>query len=304
MRKEFISGLTELAAADARIVLITADLGWGVLEPFGAKFPSRFFNVGVTEQAMVGVATGLAARGLIPYCYTIATFAVARTFEFLRNGPVAHGLPVRLVGVGPGFEYSHDGFTHYALEDVGLLANQPGVTIVAPRDSASAGVFGSSGFSEDGLVYIRLSKNTSSEPILMQNVVDVVGSVEPDDVLIIFFGDAVARCREVCDELRTRGVDPVPAFLEVLDSTLDSLALQVVASRVRRVLVVENHYVRGGVGSLLTDLLASAGWSGRIWKWGIENFPGSDTGTLEGMMRRHMTAPMAVCESIATNVLS
>jgi transketolase C-terminal domain/subunit len=71
---------------------------------------------------------------------------------------------------------------------------------------------------------------------------------------------------------------------------------------VRRILVVENHYVRGGVGSLLTDRLAVAGWSGRIWKLGIERFPGSDTGTLEGMMRRHMTAPGAVYESIAADV--
>src|SRR5690348_9024926 len=107
-----------------------------VVEPFRARFPDRFINVGVSEQNMIGIATGLAEGGWRPYTYSIATFAALRPFEFIRNGPVLHHLPVRMVGMGMGFEYGHGGPSHYALEDVGALRTFPGLTIVIPADSA------------------------------------------------------------------------------------------------------------------------------------------------------------------------
>src|SRR3954468_1576453 len=121
MRGAFATTLTELAARDRRIVLLTGDLGYMALEPFAEQHPDRFFNVGVAEQNMVGLATGLAEAGFVPFVYSIVTFATLRPYEFIRNGPVLHGLPVRVVGVGGGFEYGHAGPTHHGLEDVGVL---------------------------------------------------------------------------------------------------------------------------------------------------------------------------------------
>ena len=89
MRSDFVDELVELAEADERIVLLTGDLGFMVLEPFAERFPDRFFNVGVAEQNMIGVATGLAEAGFVPFAYSIATFASLRPYEFIRNGPVA-----------------------------------------------------------------------------------------------------------------------------------------------------------------------------------------------------------------------
>ncbi|HEY9713765.1 MAG TPA: transketolase, partial [Chroococcales cyanobacterium] len=117
MRGAFARTLTELAAQDSRIYLLTGDLGYMALEPFKEKFPDRFINVGVAEQNMVGIATGLAEAGLIPVCYSIVTFASLRPYEFIRNGPILHQLPVRIAGVGGGVEYGHNGATHYGLED-------------------------------------------------------------------------------------------------------------------------------------------------------------------------------------------
>src|SRR5438093_13706937 len=113
MRRAFAETLAELAKEDPRIVLLTADLGFMALEPFADAFPERFFNVGVAEQNMVGAATGLAEAGFIPFVYSIVTFAVLRPFEFIRNGPVAHQLPVRIVSVGGGFEYGYNGISQY-----------------------------------------------------------------------------------------------------------------------------------------------------------------------------------------------
>ena len=129
MRYAFVTTLLELAERDERILLLTGDLGFTVLEPFAEKFPyrsdlrrNRFFNVGVAEQNMVGVGTGLAEAGYIPFLYSIATFAAIRPYEFIRNGPALHRLPVRIVGVGGGFEYGSAGPTHWALEDIALMA--------------------------------------------------------------------------------------------------------------------------------------------------------------------------------------
>src|SRR3972149_5485094 len=134
MRIAFTKTLAELAEQDPRILLLTGDLGYMALEPFSERFPDRFFNVGVAEQNMVGIATGLAEAGFIPFVYSIVTFATLRPYEFIRNGPILHRLPVRIVGVGGGLEYGHNGMSHYGLEDVGVMRIQPGITLVAPAD--------------------------------------------------------------------------------------------------------------------------------------------------------------------------
>ena len=125
MRKAFIQSLCDLAARDERVMLLTADLGWSVLEPFAERFPKRFLNVGVAEQNMLGIATGLARQGFVPFVYSIATFASMRCYEQFRNGPVLHGLPVRVVGTGGGFAYGHAGPTHHAIEDLSIARTLP-----------------------------------------------------------------------------------------------------------------------------------------------------------------------------------
>ena len=93
MRAAFIRALTDVAAADPRVVLLVGDLGYTVVEPFAEAYPKRFFNVGVAEQNMIGIATGLAEGGFIPYAYSIATFAALRPYEFIRNGPITTSCP-------------------------------------------------------------------------------------------------------------------------------------------------------------------------------------------------------------------
>src|SRR5258708_20212645 len=99
MRATFTKTLIELADHDPRIMLLTADLGYMVFEPFQQKHPERFINTGVAEQNMIGLATGLAESGFIPFTYSIVTFATLRPYEFIRNGPILHQLPVRIAGV-------------------------------------------------------------------------------------------------------------------------------------------------------------------------------------------------------------
>ena len=135
------------------------DLGYMALEAFADPFPDRFVNVGVAEQNMVGMATGLAEAGFIPYCYSIGTFASLRAYEMIRNGPITHGLPVQIVGVGGGFEYGHNGVSHYPIEDVGLMRIQPGMAVITPADHRQARAAVLSTWDHPGPVYYRLGKD-------------------------------------------------------------------------------------------------------------------------------------------------
>ena len=164
MRKAFVEAMLELAHRDERVIVLTADLGYMAFESFAQAFPNRFFNVGVAEQNMIALATGLAEAGFIPYCYSIANFAALRPYEFIRNGPVLHRLPVRIVGMGGGIEYPTNGATHYALDDVGALRVQPDLAIYTPADSAQTRriIFDTAGV--PGPIYFRLSKADSIVP--------------------------------------------------------------------------------------------------------------------------------------------
>ncbi|RVC72585.1 hypothetical protein EN745_34195 [Mesorhizobium sp. M4A.F.Ca.ET.022.05.2.1] len=160
MRREFIAKLCELAARDPRIMLLTADLGFSVVEPFAQAYPDRFVNVGVAEQNMIGIATGLAEAGFLPFCYSIATFATLRPYEFIRNGPVAHELPVRIVGVGGGFDYGTGGSTHHSLEDIAVMRALPGMMVLAPVDGPQAAAALDCVWSAPSPVYFRLGKDS------------------------------------------------------------------------------------------------------------------------------------------------
>lgn len=113
MREVFSDTLADIADRDSHVVLLVADLGYHVLDSFRTRHPDKFINVGVSEQLMIGMATGLAKEGLHPYCYSISTFALLRPLEFIRNGPLHHHLPVKIVGVGRGEEYENMGETHW-----------------------------------------------------------------------------------------------------------------------------------------------------------------------------------------------
>lgn len=261
MRREFIDGLSSLAASDDRIVLLTADLGFSVLEPFAQHFPGRFFNVGAAEQGMIAVATGLARGGLVPYCYSIASFAVGRTWEFLRNGPVAHGLTMGLIGVGPGFDYGVDGHTHHALEDVGLLRMLPQARILCPSDAKSARDFGSSPLTPGVLTYFRLSRQSLRCPV--PDLGQLRDSGEEFPVAVVALGDAWGKAVKIHQALTDLGRLSTVCVVEELGSKMAEEKLKTL-SKFPTLVTVENHLTRGGLATALSEQLSDGGWSGRM----------------------------------------
>ncbi len=297
MRNAFVGALTALAGRDERVVLLTGDLGFSVLEEFADSYPDRFYNAGVAEQNMMGMATGLAEAGFTPFVYSIATFASMRGYEFVRNGPVLHDLPVRIVGVGGGFDYSTNGVTHYALEDVAIMRAQPGLRIAAPADPAHAVSALAAGAAHDGPVYFRLGKRSEAVPGLDEDFawgrMPVLGDGE--DVAIIALGTVTSEAVGAAGLLAAQGVK---ASVGVLASVTpppveDILAL---AARVRLVVTVEAHY-GGGAGSVVAEVLAEHGLGVRLVRILVDRVPRGRTGSYGFMLREHGLAPEQIAET-------
>jgi transketolase len=299
MRSTFVRTLEELADRDPRILLLTADLGYTVLEPFAERFPDRFFNVGVAEQNMVGLATGLADAGFLPFLYSIATFASLRAYEFVRNGPVFHRLPVRIVGVGGGFEYGPAGPTHHALEDVGVMRIQPGLRVIAPADAQQTRTALLATWDAEGPTYYRLGKDERSE------VRGLNGAFEPGrvqwvrdgaDLLLIGMGSAALEAVAAADALGARGVDcGVVVVASINPAPTDDLAGAL--GRFRLALVVEAHYVVGGVGSLVSEVIAERGLDCRVVRCGVRAAPSGITGSQAYLNAIHGIASASVVET-------
>lgn len=134
MRNAFIEELLIAAETNKNIVLVVADLGYGVIEPFAKRFPERFFNAGVAEQNMMSLAAGLASEGFHVFVYSIANFPTFRCAEQIRNDVDYHNLPVTVVAVGGGLAYGNLGYSHHAVQDYALIRSMPNMLIAAPGD--------------------------------------------------------------------------------------------------------------------------------------------------------------------------
>ncbi len=134
MRNTFIKELIERAEHNKRIVLVVGDLGFGVVEEFAQRYPTRFFNAGVAEQNMMGLCAGIASEGYHVFAYSIANFPTFRCAEQLRNDVDYHKLPVTIVAVGGGLAYGNLGYSHHAVQDFALMRILPNMLISAPGD--------------------------------------------------------------------------------------------------------------------------------------------------------------------------
>jgi transketolase len=281
MRRAFVETLTELAGRDERILLLTADLGYQALEPFAEKHPGRFFNVGVAEQNMVGLATGLAEAGFVPFVYSITPFAVLRPYEFIRNGPIQHRLPVRIVGVGGGLEYGTNGLSHYGLEDVAVMRTQPGITIIAPADGQQTRRAVAATWDLPGPIYYRLGKDDKAVVPGLEGRFEV-GKIqrlkEGTDLLLIAMGSVATEAAAAAAELAARGVNcSLVIVAQVSPAPMDELAD--LLGRHAVALTVEAHYRVGGVGSLVAEVIAERGLDCRLVRCGVGSLPSGITGS-------------------------
>jgi transketolase len=299
MRGAFAAAVTDLAARDRRVMLLTGDLGYMALEPFAERHPDRFINVGVAEQNMVGIATGLAEAGFVPFVYSIVTFATLRPFEFVRNGPALHRLPVRIVGIGGGFEYGHAGPTHHGTEDVGVMRTLPGMTVIAPADHRQARTAIEATWDLPGPVYYRLGKDDKTT-VLGLNGRFTPGRAETirdgRDLLIVTMGSVAPEAVTAANLLAARGIDAAVSVVAAV-SPPPTQDLVAAATGLPLVVTVEAHSVVGGVGSLMAETIAEHGLGCRLVRCGVRSAPDGRSGGTDFYHRVHGVNGAAVAEA-------
>ena len=288
MRRAFAETLAAIADADGRVLLLTADIGFMALEPFAERHPEKFFNVGIAEQNMIGVATGLAEAGFFPFVYSIVNFATMRPFEFIRNGPVAHRLPVRVVSVGGGVEYGHNGISHFGLEDVAIMRTQPGLTIVCPCDAQQARVALQKTWDLPNPLYLRLGKDDQSVVPGLDGRFEIGHAEkihEGEDVLFVALGTAALDALKAARALHLRGIG---ATVLCVSSLNPGPAADVLAHlrRIGHAITVEAHYTVGGLGSWVAEIASEHSPGSRVLRVGLQSHPGCRSGSQLWMQER------------------
>ena len=166
MRNAFAKQITDLAQMDKRVVVLAGDIGNRLFDNLKARCPGRFFNAGVAEANMIGMAAGMAMSGLRPFCYTITPFLTYRCMEQIRVDVCYHHAPVVIVGTGSGLSYASLGATHHSCEEMGMLRLLPGLAVLAPADEMEVRGALKAALKYPNPVYIRIGKK--GEPIVHQ----------------------------------------------------------------------------------------------------------------------------------------
>lgn len=236
---------------------------------------------------MIGLATGLAEAGMVPFVYSIAPFATLRPYEFIRNGPLLHRLPVRVVGIGGGMEYGPNGLSHYALEDVAVMRAQPNMTVIAPADHLQATAALRATANVPGPIYFRLGKDDE------QVVPGLAGSFElgriqrvreGPDAAIIAMGPIACEAMAAAELLAEEGLH---CSVGVVASVSPAPAEDIAALLAWRALAVtvEVHYLTGGLGSLVSEVIAERGLGVRLLRQGVRSMPDGPVGSQRFMER-------------------
>lgn len=261
MRNTFAETFYELGKRDPRLVVVVADISpAGSIAKFREDYPDRFINTGVSEQIMIGLCAGMALRGMRPFAYTIATFALYRPFEFVRDDLGYQELPVTIVGIGGGVTYSTLGATHHAMEDIAIASAIPSMSIIAPCDplETKGATMWCATENKKGPVYLRLGK--AGEPILTDTAIDPfeVGKIRylkrGKDTCIISYGPTVSKALALAKCLEDECGERVSVISCHTIKPLDVKGITEALHTHTRVVVMEEHVPQGGLGSRVKEI--------------------------------------------------
>ena len=256
MRDSFIKVLSEEAEKNENIVLLTGDLGFSLFEKFQEKFPDRFYNMGIAEQNMVGVAAGLALQGKKVFVYSIIPFVTYRCLEQIRNDLCYQELGVVIVGVGSGLSYGASGFSHHAIDDIGCLRSVPNLTILSPSDPVEVGELVKQSIDYPHPVYLRLGK--AKEPVFTKDSSKIkIGKINPirlgSKLAILVHGNIIDEVHSSLDILKKQEVNPSLISVHTI-KPLGEEEIRGVLKDHSHIIIVEKHSYIGGLGDSVFNL--------------------------------------------------
>lgn len=297
-RDGFGEAIVELAKGDERIVGLTADLTESTrMGTFSRQFPSRFWNVGISEQNMVGLAVGLSIEGYIPFASTYGVF-LGRAWDQIRISVCMTKANVKLIGTHAGVTVGADGGSAQALEDIAMLRALPNLTIICPCDAIEAKKATVAIAQMIGPVYLRLSREPSSQ-VTSQGTPFVLGRAETlnpgKDVTIIACGTMIVSALHAAKELEKEKISARVINMHTI-KPIDKQAILVAAKETGAVVVAEEHQMEGGLGSVIAETLA-LGLPTPMEQVAVAHSFG-ESGTAEGLLMKYKLAPNDIVRAV------
>lgn len=274
MRTAYLNTLYELAEKDKNVFALISDNGAIVYDKFRADFESQYYNLGISEANMLGVAAGMANCGKIPFAYTIGAFLAYRALEFIRNDICLQNQNVKVVGTGAGMVYSALGPTHHATEDMGCLRSLPNLTIFSPASPIEVRKTVLEAYKMQGPVYIRLGTNKEEELYENDDYEFVTGKgveVCPgNDITIVGTGNILLDVLKARETLLQEGVSVRVINIHTI-KPFDTQIIKKAVSETKGIITVEDHNMIGGLGSAVAEAIAESGMGTRFRRIGLEN---------------------------------
>ena len=296
-----IKAVGDLAEADHRVVVVSQD--FGALRGFTERFPDRHFDVGISEENLIGVAAGLAHAGKLPFVLGMAPFVSMRGFEQIRDDCAYNRNAVKFLAPFAGLEAGAWGATHHAIEDIALLRTIPGMTILSPADPNESLRAVRAAAETDGPVYIRLGFLAAIDGYdAAFRIGEIVPLRDGGDAAILATGSCVQVALAAHAVLRADGIAARVLNVHTL-KPLDRAAVERAARETGRLVTVEEHFIDGGLGGAVAEILAELG-SGRLRRVGVRDRFCTEVGPYPELLRIHESdaagVEKAVRELIAT----
>jgi len=258
LREAYGKTLVELGRQNPDIVVLDADLSRSTMTQFFAtEFPERFFDCGIAEQNMVGIAAGLAASGKIPFASTFAVFVPGRAFDQIRMSIAYSQLNVKLVVTHGGISVGEDGASHHSVEDLALIGSLPGFTVIVPADAIETAQAVKVAAASYGPFYIRLCR--PKLPLVYAEgyrfkLGKAVTLRQGKDATIIAIGIMVSTALEAADNLKRQGIDCRVLNMPTL-KPIDEAAIVKAATETGAIVTAEDHLEHGGLGSAVAQVV-------------------------------------------------
>jgi transketolase len=303
MRGTFVKTLFEMMERDERIVVVTADMGFGTFEELRERFPDRFINTGVSEANAAGISAGLAMSGYFVYFYAQAAFVTLRCFEQVRLDIASNNVNVKIVGTSSGFTLCQYGVSHFALDDVAAMRSLPNMTILCPGDLYEAEAVTKLSKEIAGPVYIRIGRSNDGPDVRIHGAMPSVAVGVPialrrsEGPVIVSTGSALFMAQRACEELEKRDVHASLFSLPTV-KPLDAEQVLGMFNGTHTVYVLEEHSIIGGLGTALSELVAGAGLPLRVVRLGTGDWFVHETGSREYLLGLHGLSPKQIADRI------
>ena len=288
-RESYGKALVELGKAHEDVVVLDADLaGATKTDMFKKVFPDRHIDCGIAESNMMGIATGLAATGKVPFASSFAMFAAGRAYEQIRNSIGYPHLNVKIGATHAGISVGEDGATHQCNEDIALMRTIPGMVVINPADDVEARAAVKAAYEYEGPVYMRFGRLAvpviNDEETYHFELGKGIVLKEGKDVTVVATGLCVAEAMEAVKKLAEDGIDAQLINIHTI-KPLDEELIAAAAEKTGKIVTVEEHSVIGGLGSAVADTLCMRA-PAKLLKIGINDVYG-ESGPAVELIRKY-----------------